>query len=179
MRRRFMLLFLAALAAAADPKPDPMANDAVAAFSQVCVGMFVGKKSDVDSSRFSVTKLAPDTAKLVQPNFSGDVWDVSGKTSDVHMLVHYEPSGMCVVQVAAANEADIRASCMALVEQTAKAVSAKVKRQQDRINYVEGKPATTSMWRLSTKPQNLMLALTTYPEAKFMIQHMMTVSRVR
>ena len=174
-----MLLFLAALAAAADPKPDPMANDAVAAFSQLCVGMFVGKESDVDSSRFSVTKLAPDTAKLVQPNFSGDVWDVSGKTSGVHMLVHYEPSGMCVIQVAAADEADIRASYIALVEQTAKAASAKVERQQDRVHEVQGKPATTSMWRLSIAPQNIMLALTTYPEAKFMIQHMMTVSRVR
>jgi hypothetical protein len=174
-----MLLFIAALATAAVPTPDSIANDAVAAFSQLCVGMFVGKKSDVDASRFSVTKLAPDTAKLVQPNFTGDVWDVSGKISDAHMLVHYEPSGMCVVQVAAADEANIRASYMELVELTAKAVGANIERQQDKVNDVEGKPATTSMWRLSTASQSLMLGLTTYPDAKFMIQHMMTVSRVR
>ncbi len=174
-----MLLFLAALAAAAEPAPDPIANDAVAAFSQLCVGMFVGKKSDIDPSRFSVTKLAPDTAKLVQPNFTGDVWDVSGKTSDAHMLVHYEPNGMCVVQVAAADETNIRASYTELVEQIAKAAGANIERQQDKVNDVQGKPATTSMWRLSTTPQSIMLGLTTYPEAKFMIQHMMTVSRVR
>ena len=174
-----MLLLLAALVATADPEHDPIADDAVVAFSQLCVGMFVGKNPDVDRSRFSVTKLSPKTAKQVQPNFSGDVWDVSGKSSDVHMLVHYEPSGMCVVQVAAANEADIRSSYMALVEQTAKAADAKVERQQDRVNDVQGKPATTSMWRLSTTPENIMLGLTTYPEDKFMIQHMMTVSRVR
>lgn len=174
-----MLLFLAALASAADPKPDPVADDAVVAFSQLCVGMFVGKNPDVDPSRFSVTKLSSDTAKRVQPSFSGDVWDVSGKSSDVHMLVHYEPNGMCVVQIAAANEANIRSSYMALVEQTAKAAGAKVERQQDRVNDVQGKPATTSMWRLGTTPENIMLGLTTYPEAKFMIQHMMTVSRVR
>jgi hypothetical protein len=173
-----MLLILAALAAASSP-PDPKANDAVAAFSQLCVGMFVGKKSDIDPSRFSVTQLAPDTAKLVEPNFTGDVWDVSGKSSDVHMLVHYEPSGMCVVQVAAADEAHIRASYTALVEQTAGAMNVKPERQPDRINDVQGKPATTSMWRLNTTKQSIMFAVTTYPEAKFMIQHMMTISYVR
>lgn len=95
------------------------------------------------------------------------------------MLIHYEPSGMCVVQVAAANEANIRSSYLGLVEQTAKLAGVKAERQQDRVNDVQGKPATTSMWRLSTAPENIMLGLTTYPEPKFMIQHMMTVSRVR
>jgi hypothetical protein len=174
-----MLFILTALATAATSAPDPKANDAVAAFSQLCVGMFAGKGSDIDPLRYSVTKLAPDTAKIVEPNFIGDVWDVSGKSSDVHMLVHYEPSGMCVVQVAAANEADIRTSYVALVEQTAHAMNVKAERQQDRLNDVQGKPATTSMWRLSTSPQNIMFAVTTYPTAKFMIQHMMTISRVR
>jgi len=174
-----MLSLLAALAATANPAPDPKANDAVAAFSQLCVGMFVGKKSDVDPIRFSVTKLAPDTAKLVVPNFGGDVWDVSGKFSDVHMLVYYEPSGICVVQVAAANEADLRSFYITLVKQTADAMNVKAEQQQDRVNDVEGKPATTSMWRLDSLPQNIMFAVTTYPDAKFMIQHLMTISRVR
>ena len=174
-----MLLILTALAAAAAPAPDPKANDAVAAFSQLCVGMFVGKEPDIDPLRFSVTKLAPDTAKLVEPNFGRNVWDVSGKSSDVHMLVHYEPSGMCVIQVAAANEADIRTSYVNLVEQTAHAMNVKAERQQDRVNDVQGKPATTSMWRLDTSPDNIMFSVTTYPDAKFMIQHMMTISRVR
>jgi hypothetical protein len=173
-----MLLFLAALAAA-DPASDPRANDAVAAFSQLCVGMFVGKKSDIDPSRFSVTKLAPDTAKLVEPKFTGDVWDVTGNSSDVHMLVHYEPTGMCVVQVAAADEATIRSSYMELIDQTAKTMNASPARQQDRLNDVQGKPATTSMWRLDANKQSIMFAVTTYPEAKFMIQHMMTISHVR
>lgn len=174
-----MLFILTALAATAAPALDPKANDAVAAFSQLCVSMFVGKTSDIDPSRFSVTKLTSDTAKLVEPNFTGDVWDVSGKLSDLHMLVHYEPSGMCVVEVAAADEANIRTSYTTLVEQTANSMNVKAERQQDRANDVQGKPATTSMWRLDSTPQNIMFALTTYPDAKFMIQHMMTISRVR
>ena len=173
-----MLLFLAALAAVS-PEPDPKAKDAVAAFEQLCVGMFIGKKSDIDPARFSVTRLAPDTAKLVEPNFRGDVWDVSGKSTDVHMLVHYEPSGMCVVEVAAANEADIRTSYLALIGRAAETMKVKPEPQPDRINDVQGKPATTSMWQLTAPNGGIMFAVTTYPEAKFMIQHLMTISHVR
>lgn len=173
-----MPFLLAALAAAAVPL-DPRASDAVAAFSQLCVGMFAGKQSDIDPSRFSVTQLAPDTARQVEPNFSGTVWDVSGKMSDLHMLVHYEPMGLCVVKVAEADEAAMRASYAMLVEQTAASLKARIERQPDRVTDVEGKSATSSMWRLSGGKQNIMLAVTTYPGAKFMIQHVMTVSRVR
>lgn len=176
-----MILMLAALASATSPLADAKANDAVAAFSQLCVGMFTGGKSDIDPSRFTVTQLAPETVREVEPNLTGQtVWDVSGKESDVHMLVHYEPTGMCVVEVAAADETAMRADYATLVEQVEKAMSTKAERQQDRVNEVQGKTATTSMWRLKTPERgDIMLAVTTYPDPKFMIQHLMTVSYVR
>lgn len=152
----------------------------MAAFSQLCVGMFTGRKSDIDASRFSVTELSPDTVKNVKPKLAGQkVWDVSGKASDVHMLVHYEPSGMCVVEVAEADEAAIRAAYTALVADAGKALGSEPAREPDRTNAVGGKVATTSMWRLKSSKGDVMLAMTTYPDAKFMIQHLLTVSYVR
>lgn len=175
-----MIFVLPALAAAAIPAGAAKADDAVAAFSQLCVGMFTGGKSDIDPARFTVTQLSPETVKEVKPDLVGqEVWDVSGKASDVHLLVHYEPVGMCVVEVADADESAIRADYSALVGQVGKTLQSSPVREQDRINEVEGEPATTSMWRFKTAKHDIMLAITTYPDPKFMIQHLMTVSYVR
>ena len=174
-----MIVILAALAAVAQPI-EAKADDAVAAFEQLCGGMFLGGKSDIDPSRFTVTELSPEAIKEVKPNLSNStLWDVSGKASDVHMLVHYEPSGMCVVEVAEADEAAMRVGYLALIERAAKALDTKSERQSDRTTDVQGKAATTSMWRLKNGKKDVMFAITTYPEARFMIQHLMTVSYVR
>ena len=175
-----MIAILTAFAVAASPPVDTKATDAVAAFSQLCVGIFTSGKSEIDPLRFSVTQLDAETVKQVKPDLAGqNLWDVSGKASDAHMLVHYEPAGMCVVEVAEANEQAIRAEYLNLVDQTAKELSAKAERQEDQIHDVQGKPATTSMWRLDSDQRNIMLAITTYPDPEFMIQHLMTVSYVR
>jgi hypothetical protein len=175
-----MLLFLVALAVAEIQPPGAKADDAVAAFEQLCTGVFLGGESAIDPSRFTVTKLDPATAKQIKPDFgNATIWDVSGNTSQVHMLVHYEPTGMCVVEVAEADEGEIREKYIALVDRSASTLKIKPEHQADRINEVEGKPATTSMWRLKGQKRDIMFAITTYPEAKFMIQHVLTVSYVR
>jgi len=175
-----MILLLAALVASQTPPTDAKASDAVAAFEQLCAGMFAGGKSDIDPSRFTVTELPAETVKEVKPDLvNSTVWDVSGKASDMHMLVHYEPSGMCVVEVAEADEITIRTDYLSLVERIAKVMKARPERQADRTNEVQGKAATTSMWRVKGNKRDVMFAITTYPEAKFMIQHLMTVSYVR
>ena len=100
---------------------DQRATDAVSAFSDLCVSLFTGEPSDVDPSRFSVTKLPPQTVKKIKPNLAKQtVWDVSGTQSDVHMLVHYDPIGVCVVEVAAADEEAIRANYASLSTRWAK-----------------------------------------------------------
>lgn len=160
---------------------EPKAADAVAGFSQLCVGMFTGGKSDIDPARFDVTKLDPATVKQIKPDLSAgeDLWDVSGKASGVRTLVHYEPNGMCVMEVAEADETAIRTEYGALVQQIAQRTGAKIEQQPDKKNKVQGKDATTSMWKLTGGPKDIMLAITTYPDAKFMIQHLMTVSYTR
>lgn len=104
---------------------------------------------------------------------------ITGRASGVMMLLHYEPSGMCVTQVAEAQEAAMLARFAAIVDRTAQAlhVSAEAKPIQRR--KLQGLDTTYSSWRLKSPKGDIMLAITTYPEPKFMIQHMMTVSYVK
>ena len=179
-----MLALLPLLAAVSPQSPllnDAKAVDAVAAFSGLCVNMFVGGASDVDPARFNLTKLDEEAARKIKPEQAGrPLWDVTGKASDARMLVHYEPTGMCVVEVAEADEGSIRAGYLALVEQTALRIGQTAEPQAGRVTVVDGKNATSSMWRIDGGPKgSIAMTITTYPVAKFMIQHLMTVSYVR
>ena len=109
----------------------------------------------------------------------GPLWDVSGTKSGVRMLVHYEPPGLCVVEVAEADEATLRASFEQLVRQTSGTLGSPAQREPDKRNRIEGKDATTSMWRMKSTNGDVMLAVTTYPDPRFMIQHLMTASYVK
>jgi hypothetical protein len=176
-------LFVAALALAFEPAlaaPDPRADDAIAVYDNLCVSMMSGKKaSQFDPARFAFTKISEENGREIKPDVEGPLWDVSGRKSDVHMLVHYEPSGMCVVEVAQADEATIRADFERLVQQTSKSLNSAPQREPDKRNSVDGKDATTSMWRVKGTKGDIMLAITTYPEPKFMIQHLMSASYVK
>jgi hypothetical protein len=66
-----------------------------------------------------------------------------------------------------------------LVQQTSTALRSAATQEPDRRKEVEGKDATTSMWRMKAPKGDIMLAVTTYPDAKFMIQHLMTASYVK
>lgn len=176
-------LFVAAAALTIEPAlaaPDPRSDDAVTAFSDLCVSLFVGnKKSEVDPTRFTVTRFSEQDAHEIKPDVKGTLWDVSGTQSDVHMLVHYEPAGLCVVEVAEADEAAIRANFERLVQQTSTTLGSTAQRESDKRNRIEEKEATTSMWRMRSPHGDILLAVTTYPDPKFKIQHLMTASYVK
>jgi hypothetical protein len=178
-----MLLFVTAAMLAgpsAQAALDPKGDDAVSVFGDLCVNLFTGNpKSEVDPTRFVITKISDKNAREIKPDVKGPLWDVSGARSGVHMLVHYEPAGMCVVEVAEADEPTIRTDFERLVRQTSAALRSAAQREPDKTNRIEGKDATTSMWRMRGPNGDIMLAVTTYPEAKFMIQHLMTVSYVK
>jgi hypothetical protein len=164
----------------AQAAPDAKGDDAVTVFGDLCVNLFTGSpKSEVDATRFAITKISEQNAREIKPNVKGPLWDVSGTKSGVHMLVHYEPAGMCVVEVAEADEATIRTDFERLVQQTSTALRSAAQREPDKTNKIDGKDATTSMWRMTGPKGDIMLAVTTYPEAKFMIQHLMTASYVK
>ena len=178
------VLFFAAAAISmgqsARAAPDSKADDAVAVFGDLCVNLFTGNpKSEVDPTRFAITKISEQNAREIKPDVKGPLWDVTGTRSGVHMLVHYEPAGMCVVEVAEADQATVRTDFERLVQQTSTALRSAAQREPDKRKKIEGKDATTSMWRMKGPKGDIMLAVTTYPEAKFMIQHLMTVSYVK
>ncbi|MEP7315956.1 MAG: hypothetical protein ABI667_04605 [Sphingomicrobium sp.] len=175
-----VLFVLAAVAAQSGPAAtDLKSDDAVTAFGDLCVNLFTDKPSKSDPTRFSVTKLSENEVSEIKPDLKGQtMWDVSGTKSDVHMLVHYEP-GMCVVEVAEADETALRVEFERLVQQTSTRLGSVPQRQSDTFNRIDGKDATTSMWRMKSAKGDVMLAVTTYPDPKFMIQHLMTVSYVR
>ena len=51
---------------------DPKSRDAVAAFGDLCVGLFTGnKRSDFDPTRFSFTKINEKTAREIKPDVNG------------------------------------------------------------------------------------------------------------
>jgi hypothetical protein len=175
--------FLIGVALAIEPAlaaPDSRADDAVAVFDDLCVSMMSGKQTSAfDSSRFAFTKISEQNAREIKPDVKGPLWDISGVKSGVHMLVHYEPNGMCVVEVAEADEATIRADFERLIQRTSSSLNVVAQREPDKRNSIEGKDATTSMWRITGTKGDIMLAVTTYPDPKFMIQHLMTVSYVK
>lgn len=150
------------------------------AFGDLCVSLFTAnKKSEVDPTRFSVTRINEKNAREIKPDVKGALWDVSGTKSNVHMLVHYEPAGLCVVEVAEAGEAGMRAEFERLVQRTSALLGQPPQRQPDRRNRIGSRTATTTSWRMKSPQGDIMLAVTTYPEPEFMIQHLMTASRVR
>jgi hypothetical protein len=176
-------LFVAAATLITQPAqavPDPKADDAVTVFGDLCVRLFTGTgKPDVDPTRFVTTKISEQDARDVKPDVKGPLWDVSGTKSEVHMLVHYEPQGLCVVEVAEADEASIRTGFERLVQQTSTTLGSPPQREADKRKRIEGNDATTTMWRIKNPKGDVMLAVTTYPDSKFMIQHVMTASYVK
>lgn len=160
--------------------PDARAQDATDAFSQLCVSMFLGGKSGVDPNRFDVTQLDDATRKQIKPDIKAStLWDVHAKGSDASMLVHYEPSGLCVVEVAEADETSVQSAVAQSAANAATSLNTTAMAQAGETRQVGGLKATTSSWRFRSKGGDVLIRLTTLPEAKFMIQHVLTASYVR
>ena len=181
---RFLLAFLACAvtssSASALGVPDARAQDAADAFSQLCVSMFIGGKSSADPQRFEVTELDDATRKQIKPDISSSMlWDVYAKTSNASMLLHYEPTGICVVEIAEANEASVQSAVAQAAADAAASLNTTAVAQDSQTRQVSGLKATTSSWRFRSNERDVLIMATTLPESKFMIQHVLTVSYVR
>lgn len=168
------------LATGASAEPDPRADDAASAFSSLCLAMFTGKLPEADPKRFEMTKLDEATKKQIKPDVRADaLWNVRGRASDAMMLVHYEPSGICVVEVAEADEQSVQDGVRAVAQSAAQAVGKAATEQPAVHKMVEGLTATNLSWRFPTAKGDVLIMVTTVPEPKFMIQHVITASYVR
>lgn len=142
--------------------------------------MFVGGTSSADPKRFDVTKLADATRKQIKPDIQATtLWDVHAKASDASMLVHYEPDGLCVVEIAEADEESLQSAVAQVVAVAAASLNTPATTQEKATRQVGGLTATTSSWRFSSPAGEVLIMATTLPEAKFMVQHVVTASYVR
>lgn len=160
--------------------PDPRADDAVAAFSSLCLEMFLGNASNADPSRFDVSEVDAATRRQIKPDVQAKtLWSVEGKASGVMMLVHYEPTGMCVVEIAEADDKAVQEGVRALAQDAALKQGAAAVEQPLVRTPVQGLIASSAGWRLPSAKRDLLVMVTTVPEPKFMIQHVITVSFAR
>ncbi len=142
--------------------------------------MFVGGQSSADPQRFDVHKLDDATRRQIKPDIKAStLWDVHAKASDASMLVHYEPEGICVVEVAEADELSVQRAVSQLAANAARELKTTAVEQKESIRAVQSLTATTSSWRFKSPQGEVLVMATTLPEAKFMIQHVLTASFVR
>ncbi|QYU69585.1 hypothetical protein J4558_05445 [Leptolyngbya sp. 15MV] len=158
---------------------DARAQDAADAFSQLCVAMFVGREPGVDPQRFNVTQLSDATREQIKPHIKAStLWDVHAKASDASMLMHYDPQGICVVEIAEADEHSVQRAVAQVAVDTAASLNTAAIIQPSETRQVEGLTATTLSWRFPSRGNDVLIMLTTVPVAKFMIQHVLTISYV-
>lgn len=142
--------------------------------------MFIGGQAGADPKRFDVTKLDDATRKQIKPDIKAStLWDVHAKASDASMLVHYEPSGMCVVEIAEADEASVQSAVAQAAADAAASLDTTAIAQASETRQVGGLEATTSSWRFRSEGREVLIMVTTLPVSKFMIQHVLTASYVR
>ena len=149
-------------------------------FFNLCGSTVTGVETPIDPARFKFTQLSPETVAKIRPMSKGQkFWDVHGLKSDLHALVHIETNGVCAVEVVDANEQAMRADFTTDLRDFAARLSGTLNQQPDDVKSVEGKPMTSSKWRLTTPSRSFLMGLTTYPDARFMTQHIMMVTEVR
>ncbi len=149
-------------------------------FFNLCGGTVAGIESPIDPARFKFTPLSPETVAKIRPMSKGQkFWDVHGLQSDLHALVHIETNGVCAVEIVDASEQATRADFAGDLRDFAAKLSGTLNQQPDEVKSVEGKTMTSSKWRLTAQSRSFLIGLTTYPDARFMTQHIMMLSEVR
>jgi len=61
----------------------------------------------------------------------------------------------------------------------AKELGGQLEAKPDKVKQVEGKPMTSSEWRITSPKGNFRLGLTTYPDSRFMTQHIAMLTEDR
>jgi hypothetical protein len=158
---------------------DPKADDAARVFSDLCVSRVAGQVPTLAKPDFEATEFDPASAKRIKPELGNEtLWDVHGAKSDVSMLVHYGAAGPCTVEIAEANEEAVRKAFTSVAADIAHRLDAPAMAEPVQTKRVEGKNATITSWRYETVSGNVRMWLTTYPDAKFMVQHVAIISKV-
>ena len=169
----------AAVLAAQSPQvvDDPRAKEGTALFFNLCGSTVAGVESPIDPTRFKFTQLSPETVAQIRPMSKGQsFWDVQGLQSKLRALVHIETNGVCAVEIVEASGQATRTDFAAVLRDFAAKLSGKLEQEHDKVKQVEGKPMTSSQWSIATASRTFLVGLTTYPNSRFMTQHIMMLT---
>ena len=174
-------LLVAALAAQAPQVvDDPRAKEGTAVFFDLCGSTVTGVESPVDPTRFKFTKLSPNTVAKIRPMLKGQpFWDVQGLQSNLRGLMYIETNGVCALEIVEANEHTTRSYFAEALRAFAAKVGGQLEQKPDKVKQLEGKAMTSSEWRIASPKGNFLVGLTTYPDSRFMTQHIAMLTVVR
>jgi hypothetical protein len=176
-----VVFLIAAVLAAQSPQvvDDPRAKEATALFFNLCGSTVAHVENPIDPTRFKFTKLSPETVAKIRPMSKGQsAWDVQGLQSKLRALVHIETNGVCALEIVEANEQATRSDFAEALRALAEKLGGQVAQEPDRVKQLEGKPMTSSAWRITSSKGNFRVGLTTYPESRFMTQHIAMLTEV-
>lgn len=174
--------FAAAALAAQSPNvaEDPRAAAGVAVFFDLCGSTVAKVETPVDPARFKFTKLSAETVNEIRPMSKGQpFWDVQDQQTELRALVHIETNGVCALEIVEASEDATRTQFANGLQALAGRLGGTLVRQPDKVKKVKGKSMTSSEWRIVTASQSFRAGLTTYPDARFMTQHIAMLTEDR
>lgn len=176
------MYFLVAALAVQAPQvvDDARAKEGTAVFFDLCGSTVTGVESPVDPARFKFTKLSPKTVAKIRPMSKGQpFWDVQGLQSKLRALVHIETNGVCALEIVEASEHATRTYFAEDLRAFADKLGGKLKQKPDKVKQLEGNTMTSSEWRIASPKGNFLVGLTTYPDSRFMTQHIAMLTVVR
>ena len=177
------IAFLAAAALAAQSlsaADDPRATAGVAVFFDLCGATVAKVEAPIDPARFKFTKLSAETVNQLRPMSKGQpFWDVQDRQTKLRALVHIETNGVCALEIVEASEQATRTQFANKLQALAAGLGGTLAPQPDKVKKVDGKPMTSSEWLIVTASQTFRAGLTTYPDARFMTQHIAMLTEDR
>ncbi len=149
-------------------------------FFDLCGSTVAKVETPVDPSRFKFTKLSAETVNKIRPMSKGQpFWDVEDRQTELRALVHIETNGVCALEIVEASEVATRTQFANGLQALAGRLGGTLAPQPDKVKRVEGKPMTSSEWLIVTTSHTFRAGLTTYPDPRFMTQHIAMLTEDR
>ena len=157
---------------------DARADDAIAAFLDLCLSAPLGQPSlKMEADRFIRRSLTPVlTAQLSQGRMGGTGYALKSNRSEAVLMVVIDPIGSCFTRVAEADEKSLQMGFAAAMDRVAKAGGGNATTLPPRNFTVEGVTLTLAGWSLPVKDKTAEIVLTTAPRLVGNSQHMMKVT---
>jgi hypothetical protein len=144
-------------------------------FTGMCGSIVTGQAPLPDDNRFRIGQVEAKTAEAAVPGLKGaPLWSVVATASDVRMLHYVTNGGLCGVEVAEADAAEIDAGMTNFLDGLARRWGSEANLTEDETE--EG--SRTRAWRLHGPDVDLDVGLLSFQGQKEP-QHIMTMARAK